>query len=187
MPYNSIPDDVANSLTNSLLNQSMPAHLQPHGLHPPAFEVRSRKENRRDNLFEPPSSSVALSHSATQDCTEMRKVSQQLYISPGNSVPVGAIPLKTDSPQTQPSSDNTGQRTPSMAGSCISGGSGADVSFLSLVGQSIEKGTKRTRNFSFGPGNVIDEEDEPKRGSPRVRLTPFVEDVAVDGSKSVDV
>ena len=62
-------------------------------------------------------------------------------------------------------------------GANITNQSAIDNALRAVSGNSVDKGSKRLRNFTPASAKVIDEEDEPRRSSPRVRLTPFFEDV----------
>ncbi|POR34960.1 Uncharacterized protein TPAR_04843 [Tolypocladium paradoxum] len=160
----SMPSDLGNSLTNSLLNQPMPVHMQQPNFHASAGEVKSRKENRFQQLAGP---------SPGQDHQEMRRVSQQMYMPPGASLPVCTV--------SQANSPEPVQRVASMGGELSAGVnhlSTSDTPLSAASGNSVEKGTKRIRNFTPASASAIDEEDEPRRGSPRVRLTPFTESAA---------
>ncbi|KYK56095.1 NADH dehydrogenase -like protein [Drechmeria coniospora] len=169
-----IPSDLANTLTNSLLNQPMPLQLQ-HGFHTPAMEVKSRKETRFQTVG---ASQAAL---PGQDHVDVRRVSQQTYMAPGSSVPATTLPSRAGSPQTQ-SSEMAGPFKCDDVGACIN--LTKEVPLSASWGSSAEgrssadKGTKRGRNFTPASARAIDEEDEPQRASPRVRLTPFDDKVA---------
>ncbi|KAM4054298.1 NADH dehydrogenase (ubiquinone)-like protein [Hirsutella rhossiliensis] len=174
----SIPSDLAHSLTNSLLNQPMPLHFQQPNFHAPASEVRSRKENRRQ---QPAGPSPSAASTFGQDHQEMRRVSQQMYIPPGASVPVCTVNSQVNSPQDQdlpgPEQSQQGRSSDSEPGP---GSNMVDVKDAAVGGAGVitaEKGTKRIRNYTPASVRAIDEEDEPRRGSPRVRLTPFTNEV----------
>ena len=177
-----IPSDLANSLTNSLLNQPMPAHFQYHtgSFSAPAGEMKSRKENRGRPAGPSPSGMVMPS---AQDRCETRRVSQQVYMPPGGSVPVCALSCPhIDSPQKQECLDNGGGAPEGggLAGCKAPAGDGALGSSTPMKANAsaLEKGLKRIRNFTPASARAIDEEDEPRRRSPRIRLTPFAEDKA---------
>lgn len=164
--------DLANSLTNSLLNQPMPIQVQAQGAPIPATEVRSRKENRLQHNDQPITTASISTHAT--DHAEMRKVSQQLYMPSVGSLPAGVAPQA--SPLTQVT------RVPSLGefGANITNLSAADSIITSSGGSASDKGTKRVRNFTPASARVIDEEDEPQRASPRLRPSPFAETTTDD-------
>ncbi|KND90082.1 hypothetical protein TOPH_05293 [Tolypocladium ophioglossoides CBS 100239] len=167
----SIPSDLANSLTNSLLNQPMPVHMQQPNFHAPMGEIKSRKENRFQQLAGPSPSAIPTALTSCQDHQEMRRVSQQMYMPSGASLPVCTVSSQANSPEAV-------QRVSSMGGELSAGVnnlSTCDTPLSAASGNSVEKGTKRVRNFTPASARAIEEEDEPRRGSPRVRLTPFTE------------
>ncbi|PHH93069.1 hypothetical protein CDD83_1354 [Cordyceps sp. RAO-2017] len=163
----SLPADLASSLTNSLLNQPMPLHFQQPNFQPPATEIRSRKENRRQQPGGPSPPAPPTTQTLVQDHHEMRRVSQQLYMPSGGSLPVGVGTSQIDSPQSQ-------DRAPRVSSMCSESGKAVtnDGGLAGGLGGTAEKGTKRIRHCTPVSIRAIDEEDEPRRGSPRVRLTP---------------
>lgn len=172
-----IPSDLANSLTNSLLNQPMPVHLQHHAqnFHTPAAEIKSRKENRSRATGPSPSGVTAAS---APDHYDMRRVSQQMFMPPsGTSMPMCTLSPEVDSQQNQECVIASGAPS-KAAGLCASKVPSCDASLGSTPGSALEKGLKRIRNFTPVSARVIDEEDEPRRRSPRIRLTPFADDEA---------
>lgn len=178
----SIPSDLASSLTNSLLNQPMPPLLQNSSFHVPTSEIKSRKENRLHQTTGPSPPALSTKSISGQDHADMRRVSQQMYIPSGASLPVCTVSSRAPSPQNQGCLEPA-QRAPSRTGD-----SGMGVEHLSTVDASVnvaptmmtEKGAKRIRNFTPASSRAIDEEDEPRRASPRVRLTPFADDKSTD-------
>ncbi|KAF7561416.1 hypothetical protein G7046_g2725 [Stylonectria norvegica] len=176
IPHNaSLPADLATSLTNSLLNQPIPLQLQAHNMRTLASEVRSRKENRFQKQSDILPSMLSSTLTPQQEHQDQRKVSQQMYPPSGSSVPVNvAQPLK----KSPNDGYHSAQRTPSV------GRFGANIANLAeqdatldvpaSLGISSEKGTKRVRNFTPRSTKVV-EEDEPRGGSPRMRLTPFTD------------
>ncbi|KAG5926474.1 hypothetical protein E4U42_003273 [Claviceps africana] len=168
----SLPSDFADSLTNSLLNQPMPMHFQhPASCPAPAADVKSRKENRGQVLHAMPPS--ATGHPATTtyyEHQEMRRVSQQMIVPSGSSLPIGIVDAG------KAGLDGTNQIC--AARKCATEGEDEKTVTRAVS----DKGVKRNRNFTPASSRVIDEEDEPRRASPRVRLTPFVED---DATRSV--
>ena len=101
----------------------------------------------------------------------MRRVSQQMYMPSGASLPVCAMSSQVDSPEPV-------ERVASLGGELSSGVSNLstnDTPLSGSSGNSTGKGRKRSRQFTPASARVIDEEDEPRRGSPRARLTPFTQ------------
>ncbi|KAG6008129.1 hypothetical protein E4U43_000212 [Claviceps pusilla] len=163
----SLPSDFADSLTNSLLNQPMPMHFQQQAsCHLPAADVKSRKENRGQVLhaMPPPTATGYPVSNNYYEHQEMRRVSQQMIVPSGSSLPVGTVDAG------KPGLDVTNQN--GAARKCTTEG-GDETRTTRVVS---DKGMKRSRNFTPASSRVIDEEDEPRRASPKIRLTPFVED-----------
>ncbi|CAJ2500878.1 Uu.00g037310.m01.CDS01 [Anthostomella pinea] len=164
--------ELATSLTHSLLNQPHPLPVQASNMSLPATDVKSRKENRlnQDAFGE---STSGLEH------IDMRKVSQSAFSNVGK-----------DSRDTSTTNSPPSQRTFSGVFShrSISGGEfGHDLtnvvnSFTRPSGDpavsgnlNTDKFSKRTRHFTPASAKAIDDEDEPRRSSPRVRI-PELED-----------
>ncbi|KAH7150253.1 hypothetical protein B0J13DRAFT_673958 [Dactylonectria estremocensis] len=166
-----ISTDLANTLTNSLLNQTTPFQLRTPGTAAPMAEPRSRKEARTHRL----ASAALPSHSpSTKVHLYDRNWSQQLRVSSRGVVPSSLLASQVKGPKDLTFSE-VNQRTSSM------GKFGADLA--NLVGQEnildahglSDKGNKRGRNYTPESAKTIEEEDEPRRASPRIRLTPFAE------------
>lgn len=184
----SIPPDLANSLTNSLLNQPMPSLSHHHSsFYPHAPEVKSRKEVRLSqdaNASQPAPASTA----PGLENQDMRKVSQQMYIPSGASMPIGTVPMQSNSPfgQSRKASEvsqrvfstefgpNTNQSS-ADALRTISGNSAAQA-----AAQAAQGSAKRIRNFTPASAKVIDDEDEPQRASPQICMSPFAPDEKSD-------
>ncbi|KAH7134076.1 hypothetical protein EDB81DRAFT_902876 [Dactylonectria macrodidyma] len=166
-----ISTDLANTLTNSLLNQTTPFQLRTPSSTTPLAEPRSRKETRTHRLGPtalPSNSTTAKAHQYDQIW------SQQLRVSSGGVVPSSLHASQMKGPKDLTFSE-VNQRTPSMGK--------FGVNLANLVGQEnildahslSDKGNKRGRNYTPGSAKTIEEEDEPQRASPRIRLTPFAE------------
>jgi hypothetical protein len=181
-PNMAIPAGLATSLTSSLLNQPAPSQVQHHGSHIPAPEIKSRKETRLQPDARPsPSDDSSTSIPPQEQHRDLRKVSHQMYMAPGASVPTVIAPQQIQNHQ-HPKSRNVSEsvkRTASNGdfGANITNQPLADTALRAVSGNSMEKVSKRSRNFTPASAKVIDKEDEPRRPSPRVRLTPFLEDV----------
>ncbi|KAI8723081.1 hypothetical protein NCS52_00163100 [Fusarium sp. LHS14.1] len=178
-PHNAVlPEDLALSLTASLLSQPMP--LQPHA--PPTRtstpEVRSRKENRKRHSTCPIPSTLSTSTTVGLDHHDQRKVSQQLYIPSNGSIPLPLAQSQARSPNS--SHPDLAKRSYSM-GKLVSAQSPSTQSspreFPNNENKaSVEKGNKRSRNFVPGSSKPFEEdEDEHQRASPRIRLSPLSE------------
>lgn len=64
------------------------------------------------------------------------------------------------------------------SGGCGDKSSATDMTTSGTGGTAVEKGTKRIRNYTSASARAVDE-DEPGRGSPRVRLTPCTREALV--------
>lgn len=178
IPNPAISAELASSLTHSLLNQPHPLNgtfhpVQPHHIPLPASEVRSRKENR--HLNNASSADTSSSDASPSVEAQIRKFSQ-------TSNAFGLIGNDRDSSGSGTAysrrtsagefgANITNQATPNQtyAGVAASG---------AATGSGSEKGTKRSRNFTPASAKAIDEEDEPRRVSPRMRVAAAVSKMA---------
>lgn len=152
----------------------MPVHMQQPNFHAPVEEIKSRKENRFQQLAGPSPPAIPTALTSGQDHQEMRRVSQQMCMPSGASLPVCTVSSQVNSPEPVQRVSSLGREL--SAG--VSNLSTSDTPLSAASGNSVEKGTKRARQFTPASARVMDEEDEPRRGSPRVRLTPFTERAA---------
>ncbi|KAI1497202.1 hypothetical protein F5X99DRAFT_423687 [Biscogniauxia marginata] len=153
--------ELATSLTHSLLNQPHPLPVGATNIPLPASEVKSRKENRF-NHETPVESTPTVEHN------DMRKVSQSAFsnrsfsgIFSHRSTSGGGGDFGNDLTNvahifTHPNTESN------MSGNL---GMNTDI----RAGSGSEKAMKRTRHFTPASAKVIDDEDEPRRSSPRVR------------------
>ncbi|KAK5991775.1 hypothetical protein PT974_07809 [Cladobotryum mycophilum] len=143
-------------MANSLLNQPIPAHLLAHHAHTRIPEVKSYKESQSQRA-----SDASL---------------QSAFMPSAANMTTNTVVSQVNSPQSQVSSDIS-QRISSMGEltACFGGASSEDTSFGGSRRSLQEKGLKRSRTFTLASSGVLDE-DEPRRASPSIRLTPFIED-----------
>ena len=165
-----IPADLANSLTNSLLNQPLPMNRHHHAGQLPAMEVKSRKETRcqnQENL--PPSTGSSSTSTCGNESHHIRKVSQQMRTPTGASLPAGTFASKVNSPQLMESKKGleTGQRAASVDELRTDM---TPEAVLRIISGNSAKGPKRTRNFTPVSAKIFDEGDDPRRDSPRTRI-----------------
>ncbi|KAG8156724.1 hypothetical protein KVR01_013329 [Diaporthe batatas] len=163
--------DFAHTLTHSLLNQPqplpvLPQSIQAHQIQLPASEVKSRKENRHVNNAGSVGSSTNPSPSVEAQ-TRRFSASNTAFGIIGND-------------RTTSSGSGSG---PTFSRHSSAGDFGKDITNTASPGQTYagvaasgnghgsgsEKGTKRSRNFTPASAKAIDEEDEPRRVSPRLR------------------
>ena len=182
-PYaGSIPADLAHSLTRSLLSQPPPYKGHPQAGHLPAAEVKSRKEAQAQEPDDDSPSTASSASTCARDHCDVRKVSAQMRIMTGRSLPSGTAPSQVNSPQLMPARNGleTGQRTSSLGD--FEDSLTVDASpeaVLRAVSGNSEKGTKRTRSFTPMSAKAIDVEDEPRRTSPHIRLSAFIDEKAL--------
>jgi hypothetical protein len=160
-----MPANMATALGNSLLCQPISLALQPHNIPLPSSEVRSRKENRLGAIGEQsptamlagsqPLTSHSTPNNMTADHAEMRKVSQPTFGMAESGLSLGTVPDDTRSVQALSQSAGDTPRSGSLP---------------------LEQVAKRVRNLTPASARVIDDTDEPRRVSPRVRIGP-VEDI----------
>ncbi|KAJ6445217.1 NADH dehydrogenase (ubiquinone)-like protein [Purpureocillium lavendulum] len=168
-----IPTDLANSLANSLLNQPMSLHFQPQcqASQDPAMEVKSRKEIHNNVRGHSPSD---ISMASIQDHSDMRRVSQQMFVPSGGSLPVCMVSSQANSPQNRAFSDAV--RAVSQGGDFSGVKLPANESTLGgTPATTLDRGVKRARTFSPTSARAIDKEDEARASSPSVRLTPYTD------------
>ncbi|RDA86305.1 hypothetical protein CP532_5663 [Ophiocordyceps camponoti-leonardi (nom. inval.)] len=182
----SMPTDLASSLTNSLLNQPMPVHFQHQqqqqqqsGFSAPAAEVKSRKENRLQQATASSPGLLPAASVSVQDHQEMRRVSQQMYLPSGASLPVYMAP---PSAEVVPAQDFV---EPSQGASLTSGEQSNVPAKEGLVANETdnvtEKGLNRLRHFTPLTARGVDEDkSEVRRGSPATSRTPITHDLTGD-------
>ncbi|KAG5916273.1 hypothetical protein E4U61_003824 [Claviceps capensis] len=160
----SLPSDIADSLTNSLLNQPMPMNFQYTESHAPAAEVKSRKENRGQARTK---TKPATGHPAGTNYYEhqdLRRVSQQLIIPSGSSLPIGTV-----------DAGKTGIENSTQC--CEARDCATNEGDETTIRMTSDKGAKRNRTtFTPVSSRILDDEDEPRRASPRVRMASYAED-----------
>ncbi|KAK3384852.1 NADH dehydrogenase-like protein [Podospora didyma] len=196
-----LPPDLATSLTHSLLNQPFPLPIQPHNIPLPSSEVKSRKENRQLAVGE----SNALSGLSTPhiDHVEDRKFSQSGFnLGSVESGHVLAGPSE-NAECASPANLQSATRTNSVSRNGTAADFGSNITNFSAgplnnmgdtTGNTLNlgfgsnsnnnntsgSGMKRTRTFTPVSAKVIDEEDEPRRASPHVRIAGFGADMIND-------
>ncbi|KAI3323476.1 hypothetical protein HD806DRAFT_544219 [Xylariaceae sp. AK1471] len=167
----SFSTELATSLTHSLLNQPHPLPVQGSNIAIPAPEVKSRKENR-------PNNDVPIEGTTNLDHINMRKVSQPVYNE------LSKASRDTSSTTNSPPSQSTfsgvfSQRSlsgPEFGNDLTNSGilfshgtTDSSVAVESRIGSGSNKAIRRTRQFTPASAKVIDDEDEPRRSSPRGR------------------
>jgi hypothetical protein len=167
----SFSTELATSLTHSLLNQPHPLPVQGSNIAIPAPEVKSRKENRLAN-------DAPIEGTTNLDHIDMRKVSQSVYNE------VDKVSRDTSSTTDMPPSQSTfsgvfSQRShsgPEFGNDLTNSGilfshvnTDSHVAAENRIGSGSDKALRRTRQFTPASAKVIDDEDEPRRGSPRGR------------------
>ncbi|KAI1858465.1 uncharacterized protein JN550_012598 [Neoarthrinium moseri] len=166
------PADLATTLTNSLLNQPMPISAPTASIPLPSSAVKSRKENLFGDATSDNTPILGLDH------LDMRRVSQSV------------LPLQPRSGEVSSTNSPPSSRTFSGVFSNGSGSAGGDFgvnltnvntvpSFThhgtdadtpGATASSNDKSVKRSRNATPPSTRAIDEEDEPRRSTPRVRI-----------------
>ncbi|KAK7739246.1 hypothetical protein SLS62_011272 [Diatrype stigma] len=171
-----ISADFATSLTHSLLNQPHPLPVSAANIPLPASEVKSRKEDK-ENYEE------SLKNTPTVEHSGMRKVSQ-VFGSLGkgrknknnsNNSPPSARTLSgvfsarsTSAGEFGHDLTNITNFTNPDADAISTGIPNTDVCITDDLGSA--KDAKRSRHFTPASSKVIDDADEPRRGSPQIRL-----------------
>jgi hypothetical protein len=135
--------------------------------------VRSRKENRLQQLGEPSPSTLSSTSTSAHEHNEMRRVSQNMYI-PSTSTHTVTVSSQANSPQSVIGQEFGVSNTEEF------GISNAELTateppLVTISGNSMEKGTKRVRNFMSSSKAIGDEEDS-HRPSPRRRLASHAGD-----------
>ncbi|KAI0114076.1 hypothetical protein GGR51DRAFT_505438 [Nemania sp. FL0031] len=163
--------ELATSLTHSLLNQPHPLPVQGSNMSIPAPEIKSRKENRLNN-------EAFIENGVNLDHIDMRKVSQSVYGHP-DKTSRGTSSTSNSPPSQSTFSGVFSHRSfsgPEFGHDLTNSGilfahenTESNPVTDSRIGSGSDKGTKRTRQFTPASAKVIDDEDEPRRGSPRGR------------------
>jgi len=140
----------------------------------PASEIKSRKENRLTDDI-PTEDKADIDH-IDIDHIDMRKVSQSVYGPPGKT---GQNTISaTNSPPSQGAFSGVFSHRSLSAlefgndltnSGLLYGNTNVEpsVGTDSRVGSGSDKATKRTRQFTPASAKAIDDEDEPRRSSPR--------------------
>lgn len=139
-------------------------HFQHPASHVPAADVKSRKETYGQMHTMAASAAGHPAALKNYEQPEMRRVSQQMIVPSGSSLPVATVEAG------RAGLDSTNQSC--AAGKCATERGGDEMTTRVIS----DKSMKRNRNFTPASSRVIDDEDEPRRASPRIRMTPFVED-----------
>ena len=194
LPQNSqgINADFASTLTQSLLNQPLPFPIPPQHLSLSSAELQARKENRHASISQ--TNATMGQPAALADGPETRKSSQSLF---SLGVPESAPTIPADSSDQTTSAAlqslfATTSRNPLNEfgtditnTTCKTGGpssgsqapiSGNNADGLPSLGSGDGSGSaapKRPRNFTPASVKAIDEEDEPRRVSPHLRIGGF--------------
>ncbi|KAH7027257.1 uncharacterized protein B0I36DRAFT_432572 [Microdochium trichocladiopsis] len=176
--HKQIPGRLAATLTQSLLNQPVPLPVGPIQAQQPASEVKSRKENRASSSSSAGGGASLLNHN------DMRRVSQSALSH--NCLGSADSAASTSSPSSRVTSgvpshgssheDEIQVVTVAKTHSVLQP---LDDKVLnhSVTGQKsgnksvTDKGNKRIRQFTPASVKAIDEEDEPRRPSPHLRVT----------------
>ncbi|KAI0195445.1 hypothetical protein F4808DRAFT_464266 [Astrocystis sublimbata] len=169
-PTDFFSTDLATSLTNSLLNQPHPLPVQGPNMGIPAPEIKSRKENR-------PNLECCADETTNLDHIDMRKVSQSVYGQLGKIT--RHISNASNSPSQGSFSGAFSQRShsgPDFGIDCTNSGNPfthhnaePKTGTECRIGSGSDKGPKRHRQFTPASAKAIDDEDEPRRNSPRCR------------------
>lgn len=110
----------------------------------------------------------------TQERLETRHVSQQLYTPQGPSIAIGKVGMAENSLNHSDYCASVMTRGNALQAGCPGHKPSSEVQDEEAK-HSGGKGAKRMRNFISVSSRAIDEEDETRRLSPRVRLTSFLE------------
>lgn len=146
----------------------MPQSVPPHQIPLPATEVKSRKENRYLNnasAVDSPSTNPSPSIEA-----QIRKFST-------TNTAFGVIGNdRTDSSRSGSGPVFSRRASAGDFGRDITNTASPNQTYAGVAasatgpGSGSEKGTKRGRHFTPASAKAIDEEDEPRRASPRMRV-----------------
>ncbi|KAI1125923.1 hypothetical protein F5Y10DRAFT_245923 [Nemania abortiva] len=163
--------ELATSLTHSLLNQPHPLPVQGSSIAMPAPEIKSRKENRLNN-------EAFIEGTANLDHIDMRKVSQSVYghldktsrgtSSTSNSPPSQSAFSGVFSHRSF-SGPEFGHDLTNSSILFTHGNAEPNAATDIRIGSGSDNGIKRTRQFTPASAKAIDDEDEPRRNSPRGR------------------
>lgn len=156
----------------------MPQSVQPHQIPLPASEVKSRKENRHlNNAGSVGSSSTNPSPSVEAQIRKFSTANTAFGIigkdRTGSSASGSGPTFSRRGSGPEFGRDITNAESPNQTYAGVAAlGTGP--------GSGSDKGTKRGRNFTPASTKAIDEEDEPRRASPRVRMASIFPSNAED-------
>lgn len=155
----------------------MPQSVQPHQIALPASEVKSRKENRHLNNPGSAGSSTNPSPSLEAQIRKFSTTNTAFGIigndRTGCSASVSGPTFSRRGSGAEFGRDITNTESPNQTYAGVAAlGTGS--------GSGSDKGTKRSRNFTPASAKAIDEEDEPRRASPRVRMASIFPSNAED-------
>lgn len=173
---NSFPLELATTLTNSLLNQPLPLpHSAAGTISQPIYDAKLGKENRERES--------SLAHSVLVDHAGPRKPMKSIFgpIQQKDMCNQSREPSLTNSPPSSRSFSGFFSNRSSSGGEYGQGLANVnpvntfnqatlDVSTPSIAPSSGEKGVKRSRRTTPASVRAIDDEDEPRRSTPRVKI-----------------
>lgn len=141
--------------------------VQPHQIPLPASEIKSRKENRHLNNSGSVGSSTNPSPSVEAQIRKFSTTNTAFGIigndRTGSTASGSGLTSSRRGSAGEFGRDITNTASPNQTYAGVAAlGSGS--------GSGSEKGTKRSRNFTPASTKAIDEEDEPRQASPRVRM-----------------
>ncbi|KAI8628010.1 hypothetical protein F5Y19DRAFT_486329 [Xylariaceae sp. FL1651] len=160
--------EFATSLTHSLLNQPHPLPVQGSSIAFPASEIKSRKENRLND--------VPAKDTAHSDHIDIRKLSQSVFNQQGKASRDTSITSNTTPSQStfsgvfshrSHSGPEFGNDLTNSGNMFTHGNDDSKATADSRTGSGADKSIKRTRQFTPASVKAIDDEDEPRRSSPR--------------------
>ncbi|KFA53751.1 hypothetical protein S40293_01699 [Stachybotrys chartarum IBT 40293] len=159
----SLPLDLANSLTESLLNQPLPNRLPQQTVHGLTGEVKSRKENRLQQLADPLPSALSSTSPIDQESHHMRKVSQQMFMAPDVECPIEYLKSTLPQKPTEQGCNSTPSEERVVSGTSAQNN---DSPVTAISGVSTEKALKRPRGYPSASVRAVDDKDQPGKVKP---------------------
>ncbi|RYO92122.1 hypothetical protein DL766_010292 [Monosporascus sp. MC13-8B] len=170
-----ISSELATSLTHSLLNQPHPLPVHAANIPLPASEIKSRKENRRGHAG-------SVDNTPTIEHLNMRKVSQSAFSNlskdgtdnGNNNSPSGSRTFSGVFSQRSVSAGEFGHDLTNINNATKSNSdpnrTNSNPDGFTGSTQGSGNDTKRARHLTPVSSKVINDADEPRRVSPRIRM-----------------
>ncbi|KAM0522452.1 hypothetical protein ACHAPE_002042 [Trichoderma viride] len=167
---NSLSIDFQNTLTHSLLNQPMPAHMLANNLHTTSIpELRLSREDYIPQKAGPSPSTTSSASASLRDQFEAGKTAQHPHTARKAMLRTASFGSRVRR-STRPDAK---QHTSSIL-STLESEPVEDLAMENTATHTDDKGAKRRRDSTSTPISAAKSDDNHKRSSPRARLTALL-------------